>query len=207
MEKLSLDEFEEIAAAAHVTASKTVVCPPDIHRFEVYGSSGCLETEKARGRPDPARGQPRRGDPTARRAPPPRVPARRRNRPPVDAGARGLLRQGAAVRRPGARRARRRELRARVRAPAAAGRRAAHALRRAGLGRLQVGPLRGDDLGRPGEAGRRGQRGRTRERNSQLQRLLSKKNATAPKPPEAAAAALNASLAPATASVLLGKAP
>ncbi|KAH8043985.1 hypothetical protein JL720_17243 [Aureococcus anophagefferens] len=44
-----LDEFEEIAAAAHVTASKTVVCPPDIHRFEVYGSSGCLETEKARG--------------------------------------------------------------------------------------------------------------------------------------------------------------
>ena len=34
-----------------------------------------------------------------------------------------------------------------------------------------------------------------------------KKNATAPKPPEAAAAALNASLAPATASVLLGKAP
>ncbi|KAH8061823.1 hypothetical protein JL722_3777 [Aureococcus anophagefferens] len=35
MEKLSLDEFEEIAAAAHVTASKTVVCPPDIHRFEV----------------------------------------------------------------------------------------------------------------------------------------------------------------------------
>ena len=42
MEKLSLDEFEEIAAAAHVTASKTVVCPPDIHRFEVYGSSGCL---------------------------------------------------------------------------------------------------------------------------------------------------------------------
>ncbi|KAH8056684.1 hypothetical protein JL721_9967 [Aureococcus anophagefferens] len=35
MEKPSLDEFEEIAAAAHVTASKTVVCPPDIHRFEV----------------------------------------------------------------------------------------------------------------------------------------------------------------------------
>ena len=46
MKAVSLDEFEEIAAAAHLTATKTVVCPPDIHRFEVYGTSGCLETEK-----------------------------------------------------------------------------------------------------------------------------------------------------------------
>ena len=70
MEKLSLDEFEEIAAAAHVTASKTVVCPPDIHRFEVYGSSGCLETEKARGRPNPAAGAAPRGGTRPRAAPP-----------------------------------------------------------------------------------------------------------------------------------------
>lgn len=45
---LTLDEFEVIAAAATATATPAVVCPPDIHRFEVYGCSGSLETEKVR---------------------------------------------------------------------------------------------------------------------------------------------------------------
>lgn len=46
---LTLDEFEHISSladGAHLGAA--VVVPPDIHRFEIYGASGSLETEKVR---------------------------------------------------------------------------------------------------------------------------------------------------------------